>query len=284
MDSDHLLDLARRGSFIAEALALIVVGKMIRDFLLMARGYRPNELLAVRDNHAAAVDLAGFLLALVLGILGSLVIGSSSWVGQASDIAMQGLVVIGCLVVNDVITDKLILRGIDDHAGIIDGNNMALAVARAGSAVATGLVIRGALGHGDSLVECLVWVGVGQVALVLMALLYQWVTPYDDLEQLRSGNVAAAWPIAGILVASGITVEAAVLGESHDLLTDLASVGVYLVLSMVLLYGLRTLTEWFLLSRARLSDEIERDRNTGAGLLEATSFVVGAEILAFFLN
>jgi len=284
MPDVHGTELLIRAAFIAEALLLIVVGKLVRDLLLLARGYKPGELLAVRDNHAAAVDLAGFLIALVFGILGSLVISSSTTLGQASDIAMHGLVVILCLIVNDWITDKVILRGIDDHKAIVEGRNVAVAVARAGSAIATGLVIRGALAHGDALVDCLIWVGVGQVALVLIATLYQVVTPYDDLAELRAGNSAAAFPIAGILVAVGITVEAAVLGESHDWRADMLSVGIYLGLSVLLLYVLRVFTEWFVLSRARLADEISRDQNVGAGLLEATSFVVGAEILAFFLN
>jgi len=284
VDTAVAIELARRASFVAEAMAIVVVGKMFRDLVLLARGYKPAELLTVKDNHAAAIDLSGFLLALVVGVLGSLVISSTSWLGQAADIAMHGLLVIGVLLLNDLVTDKAILRGIDDHAEIVNNRNAALAIARAASAIATGLVIRGALGHGDALTDCLVWVVVGQVALVVIALLYQRLTPYDDLAEIRAGNVAAAWPIAGILLAVGITVEAAVHGETHDWAADLASVGIYLGLSVLLLGVLRVLTEWFLLSRARLSDEIARDKNVGAGLIEATAFVVGAEILSFFLT
>lgn len=284
MESFDLLDLARRASFIAEALALLLVGKLIRDALSMARGYKPSEIITVKDNPAAAIDLAGFLFALAVGLVGSIVVSSQTWVGQAADIAQVGLIVIGCLVVNDWITDKLIFRGLDDHAELNEKANVALALGRAASAIATGLVIRGALGHDTALVDCLVWVAVGQVALVVISLLYQWVTPYDDLAEIQGGNVAAGLPIAGILIAVGLTVEAALHGAFESWLADLQSVGMYLGLSVVLLWLLRLLVDLVLMPGTRLSKEIAEDRNAGAGVIEAASFVVGAVLLAYFLN
>ncbi len=284
MDAVDIWEVARRGSFIIEALAILLVGKLVRDALSMARGYKPAELITVKDNPAAAIDLAGYVLALTLGLVGSIIISADSWLGQAADIAEVGLLVIGCLVVNDWITDKAIFRGLNDHAELNERQNIALAVGRAASAVATGLVIRGALGHDNGLIVCLSWVALGQVALVVIALLYQWVTPYDDLAEIRTGNLAAGLPIAGILLAVGITVEAALHGKFHSWTDDLQAVAFYLAVSVVLLWILRWLTDLFMMPGTRLADEIARDRNYGAGLVEATSFVVGAELLAYFLT
>ncbi len=284
MDAMDIWEVARRGSFVLEALAILLVGKLLRDALALARGYKPAELITVKDNPAAAVDLAGYVLALTLGLVGSIIISADSWLGQATDIAEVGLLVIACLVVNDWITDKAIFRGLDDHAELNERRNLALAVGRAASAVATGLVIRGALGHDNGLLICLAWVGLGQVALVVIALLYQWITPYDDLAEIRAGNLAAGLPIAGILLAVGITVEAGLHGQFHSWAADLQAVGIYLAISVVLLWILRWLTDLLLMPGTRLADEIARDRNAGAGLIEATSFVVGAELLAYFLN
>ncbi len=284
MEAIDIWDVARRASFVVEALAILLVGKLLRDGLALARGYKTAELITVKDNPAAAIDLAGYILALTLGLVGSILISAESWAGQAADIAEVGLLVIGCLVVNDWITDKAIFRGLDDHAELNERRNVALAVGRAASAIATGLVIRGALGHDNDLLVCLAWVGLGQVALVGIALLYQRITPYDDLAEIRSGNLAAGLPLAGMLLAVGITVEAALHGEFGSWANDLQSVGLYLAVSVVLLWLLRALTDLLLMPGTRLADEISVDRNTGAGLIEATSFVVGAEMLAYFLT
>jgi putative membrane protein len=120
--------------------------------------------------------------------------------------------------------------------------------------------------------------------MVVMSLIYQRVTPYDDLAQIRDNNIAAALPLAGVLLAVGIVVEAAIGGEVVNWGEDLASVGIYLAVSLVLLLVLRVLADLFLLPGASLSKEVAEDRNTGAGLVEGTSFVVGALLLAFFLT
>ncbi len=279
-----LMEVVRRGSFVLEGILVLYVGKLARDAVLMARGYKVTEILTVQDNPAAAIDLCGYLLGLVVAVLGSLVVSSDSWLGQASDIGLTGLMVIGCLLVSSWIADKLIFRGIDDHAAINEDRNVALALGRAGAAVATGLVIRGALGPDASWSDCVIWVAFGQVAMVVICLLYQWLTPYDDLAEIRAGNIAAALPIAGILVAVGLTVEAGIAGEVEHWGEDLLAVSAYLAISMVLLYGLRVLTDLFLMPGTRLAKEIAEDKNAGAGLVEATSFVAGALILAFFLN
>lgn len=284
MDEIEVWQAVRRGSFILEALAIVLVGKLARDLLALARGYKTAEIITVKDNVAAAIDLSGFMLALVLGLVGSIIVSAETWAGQAADIAEVGLLVIGCLALNDWVTDKLIFRGLDDHAELNEKGNVALAVGRAASAVATGFVIRGALGHGNSLLDCLVWVAVGQVALVGIALLYQWLTPYDDLAEVRDGNIAAGLPLAGILLAVGITVEAALRGQFVSFADDLQAVSVYLGVSVLLLWVLRTLTDLVLMPGTRLAKEIATDRNVGAGALEATSFVIGAELLAYFLS
>lgn len=284
MEGIDLMEVARRGSFVLLGLVILFVGKLVRDLFALSRGYKTSELLTVHDNPAAAIDLCGYLVGLMLGVLGSLVVSSETWIGQASDIALTGLLVIACLLLASWVADKAIFRGIDDHAALADDRNVALALGRAGVFIGTGLVVRGALGPDSALVDCVAWVGIGLLAMVGMSLLYQRVTPYDDLAQIRDHNVAAALPLAGVLLAVGIIVEAAIGGQVESWTEDLVSVGIYLGVSLVLLLVLRVLADLFLLPGASLSKEVAEDRNTGAGLVEGTSFVCGAMLLAFFLT
>ena len=284
MEGIDFMEVARRGSFVLEGLVILFVGKLFRDLFALSRGYKTSELLTAHDNPAVAIDLCGYLVGLVLGVLGSLVVSSETWLGQASDIALTGLVVIACLLLASWVADKAIFRGIDDHAALAEDRNVALALGRAGVFIGTGLVVRGALGPDSALVDCVAWVGIGLLAMVVMSLVYQRVTPYDDLAQIRDNNVAAALPLAGVVLAVGIIVEAAIGGPVESWSEDLASVGIYLGVSLVFLLVLRVLADLFLLPGASLSKEVAEDRNTGAGLVEGTSFVCGAMLLAFFLT
>jgi len=282
MDTE-LQTLGYSASFIVLALAIVFAGKLARDAIRRLWGHRTPPT-AAKGNLAAAVELCGFLLALVLGLIGSLVLTGQTWLTHAADLLLTGVLVTAALLLNDWLTGKAIFRGIDNFREIHEQRNMALAVGRAGSALATGLVIRGALGHDSALLDRVLWVFAGQAALVAIALLYQLLTAYDDLAEIRSQNIAAGLPLAGILIAVGITVEAALHGEGDGWIADLLSVGMDLSVSLLLLYLLRLATDRFLLGGARLHDEIAGNRNAGVGLIEATSFVSGALLLAFFLS
>ncbi|MEE2643636.1 MAG: DUF350 domain-containing protein, partial [Myxococcota bacterium] len=123
-----------------------------------------------------------------------------------------------------------------------------------------------------------------QVALIILAWVYQIITPYDDLQEIRKGNIAAALPLAGVLIAVGLTVESAVIGESYTFQEELKLVALYLIVASVCLLVLRLFVDRILMPGAKLSEEIARDRNAGAGLLEATSFIACAELVNYFLH
>ena len=58
MDSSMLI---WRVSFLLEAVALLFVAKVIRDLLLVRKGYRADDQITTHDNLAASIDLCGFL-------------------------------------------------------------------------------------------------------------------------------------------------------------------------------------------------------------------------------
>lgn len=271
-------------TFLVGSVAIVFGGKLARDALATRRGHRIGELITVHDNPAVALEQSAFLLASVIGLLGALVISGETLLQQGIELALTGVVVIAALLGNDWLTAKLICRGFDNHKAVNEDHNVAVACVRGASALATGFVLRGALGHDSSLLDRVLWVLVGQVALVTISLLYQRLTPYDDIAEIKSKNLAAALPMAGVLLAVGLTVEATLHGEGAGWAADLLSVSLDLLLAVVLLQVLRVVTDLFLLPGTTLHKEIAEDRNTGAGLMEFTSLLLGALLLAYYLN
>ena len=75
------------------------------------------------------------------------------------------------------------------------------------SYIATGLVIFGAVsGEIGGIVTTLVFWVLGQVALVLAGLVYEWITPYSIHDEIEKDNVAAGVAFAGALVGIGVIV------------------------------------------------------------------------------
>jgi len=277
-------DVARTAAFFAGAFLIVALAKMLRDLIAKRQGRSLGNLIVQNDNVAVGVEMAGFVLAMVLGLLGSLVVAGTTWLEQAGDLLLTGGIVFAVLLVNDQLISRIVLRGIDCNAAVADDANLAVAVVRACGNVATALVLRGALGHDSDLGERLVWVGLGLVALTVLSLGYQALTRYDDVAEVRRKNVAAALPMGGVLLAVGVVVEAAVGGAGAGWEADLLTLVLDLSVSAVLIIVLRWAADRLLLPGATFHDEISRDKNAGVGLLEAGTTLAAGLAVAYFLN
>ena len=175
----------------AEALVILIVAKLVRDRLGALRGYRVNELIVQGGSVAAAVTQAGYLVGVLLGFLGavSAVGADAGFLATVGAVALAGLTAIVLQLVADLLSDKLIFRGVEGTTATADRgdkvvpeagaslggerNNVALAVGKAAVSVATGLVLRGALSDPDaSLLGRVGWFAAAQVVMVLAVLLY----------------------------------------------------------------------------------------------------------------
>lgn len=261
----------------------VVLGKYARDLLLLRRGIHPEQAITRDDNVAVAIETAGFALAVVIGLLGSFAGAAADPLGLASELLLTALLVNGLLLVNDRLTTHVLLRGLDADKEVGQKGNIAVALVRTASALATAQVLRGALGHDSALLDRVLWALIGQVGLYALSVVHQRITHYDDLAELRKRNVAAAWPMAGILIAAGIIVDASLRGSSEGWVADLMSVGLDLLVSAVLLHVLRLGADALFLPGARFHDEIAKDHNVGAGVLEAAGYVGSAMAVAWFL-
>lgn len=286
-ESGFLVDpsaLLRTGAFFVGAVLLVAGAKWLRESLARRRGHHLSQLVAKRDNVPVAIEMASFVLAMTIGLLGSLVVQGESWWEQALELVGTAAIVCLTLLFNDQVVSRLVLKGIECNRAVADEHNLAVAIVRASGNVATAFVTRAALGHDSDLLERVVWLLIGQAALVLMSLGYQKLTPYDDVAEVRQKNVAAALPMAGILLAVGIIVEAAVSGEGAGWGADLLQLGVDLVISAVLVFALRWAGDKLLLADSTFKEEIVRDKNPGAGFIEGVTYVAGALAVAYFLN
>ncbi len=271
----------------AEVLALVGLGRLAAGHL--SRLSLSHEL-TTRDNGAFAVALAGYHLGLFLALAG-LLSGETRDLGRdAILVGVHGLVAIPCLLVSASIWRPVF--GVDLRRDLAEGRNLAAGIVCGCGLAATGLVYGGAV-QGDNpgvtggffrtelggSVAALIFFALGQGALFLTSLLYEWITPYDVEEEVtEKGNVAAALGFGGALLATGIVVAHAAAGDLsswEESVRDFARL-------LVPLAGL-PLVRWIvadglLLGFRNVNREISADRNLAAGLLEAVAYV-GCAIL-----
>lgn len=270
-----------------EALAILFVAKLARDQLFKRRGYSVNDRVVKQASLGAAVSQAGYLIGILLGFLGAISFAAqaSSFASMAGHLALFGLLAVVLQLVADILSDRLIFRGGSRASNPSEDDNISLALGKAAVSVATGLVLRGAMVDPSAgVLACVVWFFVGQALMVLAVLLYTRLTPYDDLAEIRGKNVAAGFPIVGILLALGLVVEAAIATKGNGSLIPTAMhVGKFLGVSLVLVYVFRLIASYVLLPKLKLSIAIVERRSVAAGLQEGVSFLLVSLIVTFFL-
>jgi uncharacterized membrane protein YjfL (UPF0719 family) len=273
---DSLLE---SGIYLVCAYVLFWIGKLVYDWTTPS--YHVKEELVEKDNTALSVAMVGYFFGLVMAI-GGVISGPSHGLEiDLIDVLIYGPLSIVLMNLSRIINDRLILHQFSVRDEIIRDQNAGTGAVVCASYIATGLVIFGAVsgelgGVGTTVVF---WV-LGQAALVLAGVVYNWVTPYNLHAEIERDNVAAGVAFAGALVGIGIVVRHAVAGDLISWTTSLQDFALEVVLGMVLLIVVRIATDKILLPGLNLSAEISDPEkpHLGAGFIEAFSYV-GASLL-----
>lgn len=272
-------DLMATGIYLICAFALFYIGKLVKD--LTTSGYRVREELVEKDNAALGVAMAGYYFGLVMAIGGTLSGPSQGLDNDLIDIGIYGLLSIVLMNLSRFVNDGLILHGFKIRDELIRDQNAGTGVVVAASYIATGLVIFGAVsGEIGGIVTTVAFWALGQVALVLAGLVYEWVTPYSIHDEIEQDNVAAGVAFAGALVGIGVIVFHASAGNFISWAVNVQDFAVEVVAGLILLPIVRTIADVILLPGQKLTDEIANQEhpNLGAGFIEAASYV-GASFL-----
>lgn len=272
-------DLMATGIYLICAFVLFYIGKLVKD--LTTSGYRVREELVEKDNAALGVAMAGYYFGLVMAIGGTLSGPSQGLDNDLIDIGIYGLLSIVLMNLSRFVNDGLILHGFKIRDELIRDQNAGTGVVVAASYIATGLVIFGAVsGEIGGIVTTVAFWALGQVALVLAGLVYEWITPYSIHDEIEQDNVAAGVAFAGALVGIGVIVFHASAGNFISWAVNVQDFAIEVVAGLILLPIVRTIADVILLPGQKLTDEIANQEhpNLGAGFIEAASYV-GASFL-----
>lgn len=267
--------------YLASAFLLFYIGKLV--YQLFNRKIDMKDELVEKDNFSFAIAHAGYFVGLLLSI-GSAIIGPSNGIVQdLIDIFLYGILAIILLNISLLINDKVILRKFSLTKEIITDRNEGVGVVQAANAIATGLIIMGAVsGEGGGIITALAFWGIGQIVMVLTTRMYNAITKFDIHEQLEKDNVAVGIGYAGALVALGNLIRFGLMDDFESWTITLSNVGIEVVIGLILLPIVRFLTDKILLPGQKLTDELLQDKpNLGAGLIEAFAYIGGSVLITW---
>ena len=285
--------------YLTAAVVMLWVAKKVFD---LCTPYSVNVQLTGKNNAAVGVLITGFLLgvmAVICGVIAGPAPDEPTLVGFFQEIQLvviYGAIGVVLLFLAGIINDKVILCKFSNRKEIIDSRNAAVATVMAGTYIASGLIVAGALqgspedlpGLGD-LVTLLVAFAIGQLALVVFSWIYQRLTAYDNQKELGEGkNLAAGVAFGGNLLAFGLILMKsmcfdAAAEEEWTWVSKLLHVGYYAGAGCVLLVLARLVTDLVFLPKVRITKEIVQDKNLNAGLMEAGLAAAMGTALVFCL-
>lgn len=271
---------------------LIYIGLCILLIILARTLYKvlhPNISLdhemVEKDNFAFNLAQVGYYTGIVIAMGG--IMTSEAHPDLVKDIlytVIYGVATILLMNISSWLNDKLLFRKFNVKKELIEDQNAGMGALEAGSYIATGLILFGALQlEADYPIAALGYWLIAELVLILCGHLYTWMVPYDVHEEIEKDNVAAGVSFGGMLVALGILIEHGIATEHSTWIDGLSFMGLNVLAGVILLPLLRFVTDKVLLPKRKLVDEIvhQDEPNIGAALVEAFSYIAGAIIFTW---
>ena len=245
--------------------------------------YNTFTEIADKQNRAIAISVSGFSLAIAI-IYCAVVAGPSSGLfNDVVNVIMYTIVGIFLLIFSRFINDKVLLHSFCNHQQLGEHQNVAVGISQAGCYLASGLIIAGAVTGEGTLWSALIFYVLGQLLLIIATKVYDWITPFELLTELKKQNSAAALSFAATLVAIGIILLHALIGTFESWQSSLILFAQDALIALVLLPIIRILVDKVMFPVVNLNQSIKEQQNTAIALLEGTVTISIAVVILFAL-
>ncbi len=242
--------------------------------------YTADYQIEEESNLAVALRRCGLSIGFGFGLAGVVSGGvsrfSAGWevvLRDTGELLLSCLLLLVFLFVAEFVVEKIILRHVHNTREL-KNRNTAVGFAELGSYTATGLIAFGSFqGEGGAWYTAAGFFFMGQAALILFALIYDWVTPFNIVDEIQKGNAAAGLMLGGTLATLGIILSFAIAGPFTGWMEGITGFAISALVGIALLIPFQILIDKAFLPHTTLKIEVERDRN-----LAACSVTVCAQI------
>ncbi len=275
----QILHFGENLAFAVVVFFFIYIAKLIADW--RTKKIDDDYEIEEESNLAIGIRRAGLYLGISIAMIGPLSSGGQlTFFNELKAMAADGILVLFLLFTARFISDKLILKGIDNDDEA-KKKNAAVGTVEFAIYIATGLILNGSFsGEGGGFLTSIVFFALGQIVLILICRIYEAVTPYSLLEEIKNQNLSAGISLGGTVLAMGIILRSSVTGNFVSWGNDLIGFGISAVSGIVLLLILKKVTDKLFLPHTNLKTEIVRDKNSAALILTESVIIAFAIILS----
>ncbi|MFC1587850.1 DUF350 domain-containing protein [Planctomycetota bacterium] len=276
-------------AYVVVGFIILILAKIILDLITP---YNIDEHLTGKDNPALGLSVTGYFMGVIIIFLGACAGDEDIWEHLENKAIISALLYdflyalggIVALNIGRVVVDKAILRKFSTKKEILEDRNTGTGAVEFGCYIATGLIVAGSInGLGGGWLSALVFFGLGQIALILFALFYQFITKYDIHKEIERDNVAAGVAMGAGMIAIGVILFRATAGDFISWTENLTQFSFFAVIGFLLLVVMRKVTDHVILVKTSLEKEIAVDQNLAAAWLEGVVNIGMATIIFFMI-
>lgn len=245
-----------------------------------------------KGNVTGIIPYLGFLLGVCAIQIGAFV-GPSNTLFRYEILSyiMYSLMGSFLMIFSGYVVEKAILHKFNNVDEIVRDRNIGTAAVHFGMYLASGLIISACVtgetivAHGRcyGVISTLVYYVMGMIFLILFAKLYDMLTPYSLLGEIEADNVAVGVAFCGNLIAIGLILMRATIGDIGTWQQGLILYFIDLSAIILLLPSVRFLLDRLIVKEINITKEIKHN-NVAAGLGEAVVLIAFALLIFFMVD
>ena len=245
-----------------------------------------------KGNVTGRIPYLGFLLGVCAIQIGAFV-GPSNTLFRYEILSyiMYSLMGSFLMIFSGYVVEKAILHKFSNVDEIVRDRNIGTAAVHFGMYLASGLIISACVtgetivAHGRcyGVISTLIYYVMGMIFLILFAKLYDMLTPYSLLGEIEADNVAVGVAFGGNLIAIGLILMRATIGDIGTWQQGLILYFIDLSAIILLLPSVRFLLDRLIVKEINITKEIKHN-NVAAGLGEAVVLIAFALLIFFMVD
>ncbi len=234
-------------------------------------------------NYTAIIAFCGYIIGMAFILVGAFV-GPSSKTFRL-DLAMYvAYAIVGVILMttSGFVTRKIMLNRFDNAKELLQDKNIGTAAVYFGFYVAHGLIIAACV-NGDvgGILSSIFYYVLSVCFMFVFLRIYDLITPYSVHDELENDNYAVGIALAGNIIAIGIILMKATLGDVDGWKNSLITYFVDLSAILLMLPTVRYVLGNFIVKAIDINKEL-KNNNVAAGLIEFTCITCFA-LLVFFM-
>ena len=236
-----------------------------------------------KANYTAIIAFCGYMTGVAFILVGAF--AGPSGKSFRMDLAMYiayAIVGIILMTVSGFVTRKIMLNRFDNAKELLQDKNIGTSAVYFGFYVAHGLIIAACVnGEFGGILSSIFYYVLSVCFMFLFLRLYDYFVPYSIHEELENDNYAVGIALAGNIIAIGLILMKATLGDMDIWKISLISFFIDLSAIFLLLPVVRFVLGNFIVKAININKEL-KNNNVAAGLIEFTCITCFA-LLVFFM-